>query len=100
MILVYPTAPALSIPVKTALSGGIQAHHRLQSPPWAHKRLDAAELSWHTHTCRREHPRRYSWKTPPGPRGSNGIQTMLVGVLFPAVFLNTEQERNHAHAEK
>ena len=24
-------------------------------------------------------PRRCSWKTPPGPRGSNGIQTVLVG---------------------
>lgn len=24
-------------------------------------------------------PRRHGWKTPPGPRGSNGIQSMLVG---------------------
>ena len=51
------------------------------------KMLDATGLSWHTHTCRREHPRMRGWKTPPGPRGSNGIQTTLVGVLFPAVFL-------------
>ena len=54
--------------------------------PGETKGLDSVMYGWHTLSCRREHPRRYSWKTPPGPRGSNGIQTMLVGVLFPAVF--------------
>ena len=67
--------------------GELILHNNANAAPGiSHKILDAPRLSWHTHTGCREHPRRYSWKTPPGPRGSNGIQTMLVGVLFPAVF--------------
>ncbi len=31
-------------------------------------------------------PRRCSWKTPPGPRGSNGIQTALVGSGSGGIF--------------
>lgn len=32
-------------------------------------------------------PRRHGWKTPPGPRGSNGIQSMLVGCGLGGFFV-------------